>query len=114
MESMNASNTMIISFPTIEGVKEDLVKKRFYFKDPKLLSTSKIKLFGQEAIELIFSYRALDSFERRNAKFAATKERVVIFERNNKFYIVRYENIADDFDKYSKAFTHIVKSIKFK
>lgn len=100
--------------PTIEGIKDDLVKKRFYFKEPKLLSTSKTKYLGQEAVEVELSYVALDNFNRRNAQFIPIKERVIIFGRNDKFYIIRYENLADDFNKYNNAFTHIVKSIKLK
>jgi hypothetical protein len=99
--------------PTIEGIKDDIIEKRFHFKEPKLLSAAKTKFLGREAIEFTLSYTALDSFNKLSAKFVPIKERIIIFERNDKFYIIRYENLADDFDKYSKAFDHIVRSIKF-
>jgi len=98
----------------IDGMLSDLIKKRMLFDSAKILSKARKNVCGAEAFEIEFSYKTLDSFENIKAKLAPTKERVVIFERSGKFYTVRYTNLADNFDMYSNAFKHIVKSIKFK
>jgi hypothetical protein len=99
---------------TLDVMLGDLIKKRMLFNSTKVVSKTSMTLSGQAAYRIEFSYRGLDSFENRQAKLVPMKERVVIFERNGKFYSVRYENLADDFNKYSRAFDHIVRSIKFK
>jgi len=112
--TVRGKSNLKIEPPTIEGIRDDIVKKRFYFKEPKLLSKSNTKYLSQEAIEVLLSYTAINSFDKLNARFVPIKERIVILERGDKFYTIRYENMAGNFDAYSEAFTHIVKSIKFK
>ena len=47
-----------------------------------------------------------------DAKLIPVKERVFIFKRGYKHYLLRYENSLKEFDKYNSAFTHIVKTLK--
>ena len=35
-------------------------------------------------------------------------------KRKDKFYTLRYQNKAEEFDRFSKAFDHLVNSLKFK
>jgi len=39
------------------------------------------------------------------------KERVVVFVKGDRAYYLDYENSAKNFNKYDKAFTHIIKSL---
>ncbi|HTY44635.1 MAG TPA: hypothetical protein VMD52_01420 [Patescibacteria group bacterium] len=99
---------------TIEAAYADLVNKRKSFKDMKVLSESRIKVLGAEALECRLSYGALDSPESLNAKLVPTDERVVVFKREDTFYFLRYENFSSEFDRYNKAFDHIIKTLKIK
>jgi hypothetical protein len=109
----NLSN-LGVSPASIEAVAEDIYSKRMKFKDGKSLAKSSVKLTGEKAINLEFSYKTLDKLYDVNAKLLPIKERVIIFQKGSKFYIIRYENTAEDFSKFTKAFNHILKSIKFK
>lgn len=99
---------------TIEGAYTDLINKRKNFKDTKALSESKMKLLGIEAIESELSYKAIDLPESLNAKLVPVRERIIIFKKSDKFYFLRYENFAKDFDRFNKTFSNIIKTLKFK
>ncbi|MFA5084880.1 MAG: hypothetical protein WC482_00770 [Candidatus Omnitrophota bacterium] len=99
---------------TIDGMLNDLVRRRMLFNSTRILSKTRKNICGEKAIDIEFSYRALADFESIKAKLVPMTERVVIFKRGEKFYTLRYADLADSFDKYSKAFTHIIKSMKFK
>lgn len=97
---------------TIEGAYVDLTIKRRKFKDFKALSRSRMKLLDTEAIVSEFAYKALDLPESLKAKLVPTREKVVIFKREDKFYFLRYENFAEDFGRYEQAFNRVIKSLK--
>jgi N-glycosylase/DNA lyase len=99
---------------TIEAITDDLVTKRLKFKDAKLLSRSKTMFLGLEARDIILSYKAMDKIYSTDAQLIPVKERIVIFKRGDKSCLLRYENTEQEFDKFSKAFNHIAKSLKFK
>ena len=98
----------------IKGMADDLLSKRMKFKDAQVLSSSKIKIQGIEALDIQLSYKTLDKIYALDAKLIPVKERVVILKRENKFYLLRYENRKDEFDKFNKDFSHIIKTLKFK
>lgn len=99
---------------TIETAADDLLKKRMQFKEAKLLSRSKTKLLGEAAVDIRLAYRKLDKLYSVDAKLIPVKERVVIFKRGNKFYTLRYDNTEEEFKKLDSAFTHCIKSLRFK
>jgi len=99
------------SLSNLEEMVNDLVAKRLKFKDAKLLSTAKAVIFGSDAREAVFTYKAMSKFYSKDAKLMPVKERIFIFKRGDKHYLLRYENSLEEFDKYNPAFTHIVKTI---
>lgn len=101
------------SLPSIDAMANDLVLKRLKFKEAKVLSSSKIKVLGAQAREIILSYKAMDKLYSVDPRLIAVKERVVILYHGSKFYTVRYDNTEDKFDQLNKAFTHIIKSLRF-
>ncbi len=111
--TVEESSKIAITPKTLDGLKADIIKKRMLFNSAKVLTTADKKFFGSNAISIDLSYKTIAD-PVRTAKLVPYKEKIIIFERNREFYIVRYANLADDFDNYSKAFDHIVKSIKFK
>ena len=98
----------------IDTMADEWEKGRLKFKSSKVISRSKTKIHNQEGIDLELSYMTLDKFDQLDAKLIPVKERIVIFKKDNKFYVARYLNIAEEFDKFDKAFYHCVKSINFK
>lgn len=98
---------------TIIGLQDDIIKKRMFFNSAKVLSKINRKVLGMNAIEMKLSYKTI-SDPVKIGKLVFYKEEIIILERNGKFYTIRYGNFADEFDNYSKAFDHIVKSIKLK
>lgn len=99
---------------TIEAMTDDLVTKRLKFKDAKLFLRLKTMFLGLETSDILLSYKAMDKLYSTDAKLISVKERIVIFKRGEKFYLLRYENTEQEFDKFSKAFSHIIKTLRFK
>lgn len=100
--------------PTLEAMVDDLVAKRLKLEDTKVLKKSKIKLLSTAAWEILFASKALDKIYSLDAKFIPIQERVVIFQKGDKFYVIRYQNREEEFSRYDKAFTHIIHTLKFK
>jgi hypothetical protein len=100
--------------PTVEAYAEDLLAKRMKFKDAKVLSRSKVKLLETDGLDIELSYKTLDKLYNVDAKLIPVKERVIILKKDDKFYILRYQNTEEDFDRFSKAFSHIIKTLKLK
>ena len=99
---------------TVEALGEDIIAKRMEFADAKLLSKSKFRLLGVKALSIELSYRTLDKIYSTDAKLIPARERIIILIKNDKFYMLTYKNSASEFDKFSKAFNHIIKTLKFK
>ena len=108
------SSKIDLSSPTVEAAVEDLLGKRMKFKDAQVLSRTPMTFLNTKATNILISYKTLDNFESLDAKLIPIKERVIIFKKNDKFYIIRYENRIEQFDKFSKAFSHIIKTLKLK
>jgi len=98
---------------TIDGMLSDLIRKYMKYDSAKVVSKTRKDILGEDAFTIEFSFRSLNSFDSKKAKIVPMKERIVIFQKDDKFYTIRYEILAENFDKYEKAFAHIVKSIKF-
>jgi hypothetical protein len=99
---------------TLEEMVADLTTRRLKFKDAKLLSMNKIKLLGLEAKEILLSYKVMDKLYSVGAKLILAKEKVVVFKKGDKFWVLSYVDTEQGFDKFSKAFDHMVKTLKFK
>ncbi|MFA5339506.1 MAG: hypothetical protein WC317_05105 [Candidatus Omnitrophota bacterium] len=100
--------------PDISAVAEGITAGNLKFNDGKLLGKEKIKLPAGEAMDLSFSFKAPDRLYSTASKLVPVKERVVILNNGGKLYTVKYQNREEAFDKYSKDFDHIVRSIRFK
>ena len=99
---------------TLDDFAEDFISNSRSFKDMRLLSMSKTKLLGLRAVRMELSYKMPDKIYAPKANLVPARESVVIFEKDNKFYTVRYQNAAGKFKKYNGAFNHIIRSIEFK
>jgi hypothetical protein len=99
---------------TIEALADDLKSRRMKFKDSMMVSNGNLKVSGVNAIAMDFSYKTLDKLYDVTAKLIPVKEKIVIFRKGNKFYTVRYENTAEDFKGFEKAFRRMINSIAFK
>lgn len=99
---------------TIDRLADSISAATLKFEGSKVLSRSKIKFLGTDAVELLFSYKTLDRIYVVNSKLIPAEERMIIFERGDKFYTIRYENREEDFEKLSKAFDHMIRTLRFK
>jgi hypothetical protein len=99
---------------TIDAMADDLISKRLKFKDSAVISKSNTKFMATDACDIQLTYKTLEDLLAMTAKLIAVKERVFAFKKDDKFYTLRYENTETDFDKYDKAFTHIIHSLKLK
>jgi hypothetical protein len=99
---------------TIEAYAQDLISRRMHFKNAKAVSKKTAGCAGQPAIELVLEYRVLDNPESLNAVYVPVKERIVIFKKNDAFYILRYAHDTNKFNTFAKAFEHMLASIQFK
>lgn len=99
---------------TLETLANGLSDNKLKYKDGKLLNRARIKIPAGEAIELSFSYKALNKIYSIDSKLIPVGEKVVILINGGRFYTIRYENKEDDFNRFDKDFDHIVKSIRFK
>lgn len=97
---------------TVEGMADDLITKRMKLKDAKVLSMSKMTLLGSQAMDIALTYKTPDKLYATDARFIPFKERVVIFQKQDKFYTLRYMNPAKEFKKFDKAFYHCIKTLK--
>lgn len=99
---------------TIDAVIDDLLAKRMQFKDAEVLSKSKTKLLNTEAAVIELSYLAPENLLNVNSGLIPVKEKVVIFKKEKYFYFLRYQNSAEDFNQFNKAFIRILRSLKLK
>lgn len=100
--------------PTAEAALADLLAKRMQFQEAKVLSQSKMKLLGTEAMVIELSYLTLENLLKMDSKLVLVKEKVIIFKKDDYFYFLRYEAQSKDYNKFSSAFTRMVHSIKIK
>jgi hypothetical protein len=98
----------------LETLADDFSNSRLKYKDGKLLKRARIKIPSGEAIELSFSYRALNKIYSIDSKLTPVEEKVVILINGGRSYTIRYENKEDDFNRFDKDFNRIIKSIRFK
>jgi len=99
---------------TIDARAEDILSRRLKFKDAQLLSKNKREILGLSALDMKLSYKTLDKLYSVDAKPRTVTEKIIVLKRKDKFYTLRYQNKAEEFDKFSKAFDHLVRSLKFK
>lgn len=100
--------------PTVEAVEVDLIAKRMKFKEAKVLLRSKQEILNTEAVVIELSYLTSENLLNINSKLIPVKEKAIIFKKKNNFYFLRYECPTEEFDKYSSAFEHIVRTIRIK
>jgi len=96
------------------GIEADLLAKRMQFKDSRILSKSKMKVMDSDAAVIELSYLTLENLLKANSKLVTVKEKIIILSKGNKFYFLRYENSAKEFNKYKSAFMRIAQSMKIK
>lgn len=98
--------------PQIESVADDLISKRMKFKDASVLARSNTNIANAPAISIELSYKIFNRLRALNAELVQSKEKVVLFIKGGKLYILRYQNTEQDFARYAPAFDRIAASLK--
>ncbi len=100
--------------PTLDGFVDDRLLKLRDFQDNTLVSKSRTRVLGVEARDIEMAYKAPDRIYNKDAKIISVKERDIALIRDSKLYVFKYDNVAEDFSKFEKAFYHCVRSVKLK
>lgn len=99
---------------TADAAAKSFLAKRMLLKDMKILSESKKELLGVKAFFTEISYLKPENLLNIRSKLILCREKAVIFKKGDNFYFLRYENSEEKFDEYSKAFDHMIKSLRLK
>ena len=98
----------------IGGLADDITKKRMLFENAQVVSRSDTQLVGNPAIDLIMTYDQLDQLRNIDAKMILFKERISIFQKDDKFYTIRYLNPQLVYDEFEPAFIHCLGTLRIK
>lgn len=99
---------------TIETKADDLVKKRMYYKEAKVLSRSAAELLNAPAIDITLTYIQMDKLLDLEAKSYLAKERVVIVQKDGKFYTLQYVNPEKVFSVFEEDFQRCIETLRIK
>jgi len=97
---------------TIEAMADDLIKKRMHFEDAQVVSKSDAELLGAPAIDMTLTYKQLDQLRTIDAKTIPFKERIMIFQKDDKFYTLRYLNPQQAYEEFEQAFLHCIGTLR--
>jgi hypothetical protein len=97
---------------TALSVLYDILNKRAKFRDATILSKGvRASLLGAEARIAEMTYTTLDKLHSADARPIRVREKIIVLRKADTVYTVRYENAAQDFSSFEKAFNRIVKTI---
>ena len=100
--------------PTLDTLIADLLTKRMQSKDAKVLSKTKMRILGTDAVAIELSYLTLENLLDVSSKLISVKEKVIILKSGNSYYFLRFSDSSEEFDKYNSAFTHMIESMSLK
>lgn len=101
-----------ISPVTLDAVAKDTIAKRSKFPEAKLLSKEKIRLLGTEGKDIQMSFEMTENLHTLNSKSIATKARMIVLRKNDAFYVLKLIARQEDFEKYNRAFNHIIRTFR--
>jgi len=99
---------------TAEGLADDLVKKRMLFEDSNVESRGETQLLGLPAIDLTLTYRQPVQLHSVAFDLIRFKERVIIVQKDDKFYTLRYVNPESSYDAFEQDFLHCIGTLRIK
>lgn len=91
-----------------------LLYKRAQFTDMQLVSDSKVKLCGVEGADIKLKYKKQKRLYSAGSELIAIQEKLIILEKDGKFYTLRYENEEAKFGEFINAFDHITGTLSVK
>lgn len=96
----------------VAAVADDLIEKVSKLKDFKLVEKKDLKLLGEKAADMVFSYKTLDKPLPIVGNFIPVEERNIILIKNGKFYFITLRCQEEAFAGLNKIFSYIAKTIK--
>lgn len=104
---------MPLTIKDIESAAADQITKNENSQGFILLSKKAVKIYGTKAIELSYKYKTLDMPLPIKGNLVDMEERVLILEKNGKYYFIRLVCQEDIFPVLDKRFNRVLRSIKF-
>ena len=77
---------------TVEAMADDVISKRLKLEDSKVLSRLETTLLDMPAVDITFAYKQKDRLRSLNFNMVPFKERVVVVQKGDRFYTLRYVN----------------------
>lgn len=100
---------------TIQGMADDIIAKKMKLKGAEVLSRGQAELSGGvPAMDISLAYQKPDELRSLDPEWIPFRERIIIFQKDDKFYTLRYMNPQEEFDAFEGAFLHCVKTLRIK
>jgi len=108
---VNNSSKVKVVPPTVEGLMDDLIKKRMLFEDAQVIFKSETELLGLPAIDLIMTYKQPVQLHSTEFNLISFQERVIIIQKDDRFFTLRYINPQQEFKTFEEAFLHCIGTL---
>ena len=99
---------------TVEAMAEDLINKRLKLEDSKVLSRMETTLLDMPAMDITFAYKQKDRLRSLNFNMILFKERVVVVQKGDRFYTLRYVNPEQTYEEFEQDFLHCLRTFTLK
>jgi hypothetical protein len=99
---------------TIQGLADDLVEKRMHFEDTNVLSRAETELLGLPAVDLTLAYKQPSQLRSLEFDLVPFQERIIVFQKDDRFYTFRYMNTEKEFRDFEAAFLQGIKTLQLK
>jgi len=99
---------------TIEAMADEIVTQRAHFKDAEVLARLESTLLGLPAVDMTLAYKQPDQLRSLNFTMVPFKERVVVVQKGERFYTLRYVNPEKSFQEYENDFLHGLATFRVK
>lgn len=101
---------------TLAHAADAIAQRRMNYKEAGLVSRKPARILGQEAVELVLTYKTLDRlyiYDQKNVNLVRVKERILVFKIGAVVYVARYENTLEEFQKLNNVFSYMLTTVKF-
>jgi hypothetical protein len=96
----------------LQTVTQDALDRALKLDSARLLERSQRKVAGLPATEAVVAYRGLSDIYRADARVVQIREKIVIAQAGDLFYVIRYCNSEEAFSRFDKAFARACDSFQ--
>ncbi len=112
--TVERSSKVSFSPMTIEGLADDLIQKRMKLKDIEVLLRTDRSLLDSPAIDITLTYKKPKELRSIQPEFIPFRERVVVVQKDGRFYTIRYVVPEQEYDVFEADFLHCLETLRLK